>query len=220
MSAKKPGIAFDFDGTLVDIAEKRWSRQNAYKYPMARRELATDLLEATSERGDVDNLGIITMRKAWLRRRATERVLVEAELDVHFRPDQVHYAGNDRKKALHLGATAVERGSVVAILDDRPHKVGFEAVKAIAQGRMPEFGRLIVIAAEADSLSHPSIGRFADRLSEVAAVQDGRMHRRFDFGAEEYEVGTDAGVVTIIPALGPSADEVIDHVISLGEEAA
>ena len=152
-----------------------------------------------------------------MRRRNTQRVLAETGLVDNFKPGSITFAGGDGNKALYLARWANTHELPVGILDDRPGEVGVKAAElAVKCKKTPEFGSLIIIAAEASELNHQSVRDFEVGIEELERKHPDDLDVLRDNTAGEIAVRMEEGTIYVIPALGPPAEEVLDHVISLG----
>ena len=147
---------------------------------MVYRPEAEQYLRLPHDNPRIRNLGILTMRKAWLRGSATRATIRSTELGKHFDPSDVTYAGNDAKKAEKLTRAAYGVGEYrqakVALYDDRPNKVGQHVLELLVKDSS-KFS-VGIIAAEAEDVNHPSMSRLADfalqqHSNEIAIISSG-----------------------------------------------
>jgi len=144
-----PIVHFDFDGTLVRVADRKYSRQNARKYPLQPVPGAIKFIEGFKSQG-VD-LGSIISRRPEMRERITRVSLRDAELQGYF-PDSymdIRLMGqlfpwwkSEANKAQEVVRSAADR--VTGMVEDKPHNLGHEMIK-------------IMMAADAEQIFEPVV---------------------------------------------------------------
>lgn len=160
MAEPAPRLWSDFDGTAVALARKVDPR-NWTKYPLRALPGFTDFL-AGAIQGGVEFAGIVSRRPDIAPRRwVTARSISQLGISRHFSGLQrVVLTGSEQAKGGLL--VAESRGSVVGMVEDKPHKLGAVLVGALKEA-----------SAGADTLhypivlgvvAHPRSQRYIDQL--------------------------------------------------------
>lgn len=124
-----PVLWSDFDGTAVEIAgfPRSWS-----KYPLDGVPGYGEFLEGVQE-GGVDIAGIVSRRpNIFLRRLATVHSIAKLDLQRFFHDaDNIVLAGSEAAKGAFVALEALGGQRPVGIIDDKPHRVGAELIRAM-----------------------------------------------------------------------------------------
>jgi len=166
---QNPEVWSDFDGTGVIIAKKHNPR-NWLKYPLPMIDGYADFLRGVQS-GGVEIAGIVSRRPA-IRRTVTARSIAQLGLDEFFPgKHQVVLSGSETKKARHLVDRSEDR--LVALVDDKPHRIGQELIDALAQtcdvpSADQESHRQVILGA----VHHSKSEEYFAKLGEHVAARD------------------------------------------------
>lgn len=149
-----PVVHFDFDGTLVHLADKIVSLQNARKYPLPPVEGARGFIEGVKSQGVA--LGSIISRRPEMRERITavslrdtglQGYFADPYMDVRLMGQLFPWWKSEANKAQEVARSAAVR--VTGMVDDKPHKLGREMVN-------------FMMAADAEQIFEPVVIGVAD----------------------------------------------------------
>lgn len=168
-SLTKPRVWTDFDGTAVALAPKI-SLRNALKYPLDVMPGYIEFLRGV-QLGGADVAGIISRRPDIAPRRwATQRSIAKLGLAKHLgEHKQMVLAGSEKAKGLVL--VEQSKQGQIAMVEDKPHKLGSVLVDSLIQvaEKADEFHSSIVLGA----VAHPRTNEYMDRFyAYVAELKD------------------------------------------------
>ncbi len=135
----KPIVNFDFDGTLVNIADEKNSWQNFTKSNLTpvegARKFMQGLISTSVEIGNI----VSRRPDIWQRRRVTMRSIDQAGLsDIFYLNESLNLEGvvlpwwtSETRKAKRVLLDAEHR--VTGMVEDKPHKLGLEMIKLMVK---------------------------------------------------------------------------------------
>lgn len=180
-----PIVHFDFDGTLVRIAEEKYSWQNFTKQNLPPVDGAVEFLHGLiSTRVDI---GSIVSRRPdiWQRRRVTMESVVQAGLSEFFDSyETLSLEGlvlpwwvSETRKAKRVLHDAEHR--VTGMIEDKPHNLGLEMIRLMM--KQGEVFEPIVLGVVDHPESESRVSRLVDGVrkefgeSVTVSEEDGSM---------------------------------------------
>lgn len=158
----------DFDGTAVEKLNKwnlRHARRNSMKRNLAPLEGYADFLGGVQSVG-VDLAGVVSKRGERRRRAATMASVAELGLEEIFTADRIKLLGSEKAK----GQFVAERSKVatVAMIEDRPHKLGPVVLGAVVRAIEDEevVHQPIVLGVVAQPNAQEYVNRFIKSVDE------------------------------------------------------
>ncbi len=184
----------DFDGTAVEKLEpKPWQVgthiRNMGKWGLSMIPGYDDFIYGVLSVDGVDlSVGYLTVRKEWLRRKATERTITKQGLDQFGRrAGSVQYAGTEALKGLHLANLAhLERPKIIGMIDDRPDRLVPNLVNSLSRiGHNPELqeAKSRVVIGVVDH--RESLDRIMRAMEEVKVMGRANAWDGFYYGATQ-----------------------------------
>lgn len=189
MSEVAAELLSDLDGTAFEKLSSKNPRlwwRNGTKTNLAMLDGYPDFLRGVISQG-VSMGGAASMRRDWLRRRATERSISEHGLEEFFvDPERIVLAGSEKAKARTVG----ERSRVVTVgmLEDQPQKHVAELVAygtaLRMQDEVPAHNPILV-----GVVAHPN------SQSRIESLKTGLERTAHEQVYVREEVGTNTGLV-------------------------
>ena len=160
----------DFDGTAVKLAGRAKPR-HWLKYPLASIEGYTDFLGGL-QAGGVDVAGVVTRRPNILPRRiVTNRSIGKLGLSSFYsKEEQVVLTGSESRKAEFIADKAL--GTVVGLIDDRPHRVGPEIVRALSANQHRSLRSVVMLGVVDQPKASQYLVQFGEMISQEMKTYD------------------------------------------------